>query len=248
MHTPSLSRLILGHQRRNLCHPNIGESALPSCTGNRRQIRSASLLLVVAALLAWAVPVQAQTDPDSNATITVLVYNFVGVPSGVLQAAERHADKILQAAGAKVDWVPCPNDSAPDSPETCRSGWSAQPPTLRLIAGADKFQNDQLGSTAIPIYSTVYYQQVTTRAHRDNNDAAVPVLLGCVIAHELGHLLLRSPRHDPRGIMQDSWGPAQFRQALTGNLRFTKDQAIRIQSQARILASLPRTNQPPITP
>lgn len=206
------------------------------------------LFVATAALLAWAQPVQAQTDSKSNATVTVRVYNFVGVPSNILLAAESHADDILGTAGAKVEWVSCPTNEAPDAPELCRGGWSAQTPGLRFIAGANKHQGAQFGSTAIPLYSTVYYERVTARAHRDNIDADLSVFLGCVIAHELGHLLLRSPGHVPRGIMQAQWGPSQLHQAQIGKLLFTKDQAIRIQSQAHILASLPRTTPPPITP
>jgi hypothetical protein len=217
--------------------------------GRRSGIRSASLVFAaITCFLVWGSPTQAQTDPDSNTRVTVLVYNFVGVPPGVLQAAERQAEMILEPAGAKVDWVPCPNETSPDSQEPCRSGWSTQTPGLRIIAGASKFQGPQFGSTAIPIYSTIYYDRVTARAHRDHTDADLSVMLGCVIAHELGHLLLRSPGHDARGIMQAQWGSAQLRQALTGHLLFTQEQAIRIQSQARILASIPRTTQPAITP
>ena len=238
MHTSIPNPLKPGHQRRNLHRAGTA----------RRTLATALLFAAIAAFLTWAQPVQAQTDPDSNATVTVRVYNFVGVPSDVLQAAERHADEILRAAGAKVEWVPCPTNEAPDTPELCRSGWSAQIPGLRFIAGSNKYQGAQFGSTAIPLYSTVYYQRVIDRAHRDHIDADLPVLLGCVIAHELGHLLLRTPGHDPRGIMQAQWGSAQLHQALIGKLLFTKDQAIRIQSQARILASLPRTIPSTVTP
>jgi hypothetical protein len=220
----------------------------PQASTAKRTLSATLPFIAVAAFLICAQPIQAQTDPDSNATVIVRVYDFVGVPSNILLAAERHADEILRTAGAKVDWVPCPTNNAPDSPELCRSGWSAQTPGLRFIGGANKYQGAQFGSTAIPLYSTVYYERVTARARRDRVDADLPVFLGCVIAHELGHLLLRSPGHDPRGIMQAQWGPTQLHQALIGNLLFTKDQATRIQSQAHILASLPRTTPPPITP
>src|SRR5262249_45047107 len=119
-------------------------------------------------------------------------------------------------------------------------GWSMQTPGLRLIAGENKFQAAQFGFTAIPIYSTIYYKRVADRAHRDGIDNSVSVLLGCVIAHELGHLLLRSTAHSPKGIMQPVCGSAQIHEALTGRLLFTKSESTRIQSQAHTLASLPR--------
>jgi len=113
-----------------------------------------------------------------------------------------------------------------------------QTPGLRLISGANKFQNAEFASTAILVFSTIYYEKVARRAHRESADADLPVFLGCVMAHELGHLLLGYPGHSATGIMQPQSGRPQIRQALTGNLVFTRQQAARIQAQARLLAGL----------
>jgi hypothetical protein len=215
----------------------------PSAEGEVPRLFSFPITAIAAiagVCLALSLPLHAQSGPGSATTVTVFVYNFVGVPPGILVAAERHADKILRAAGAKIEWISCPQDNAPDSPEPCGRGWAMQTPGLRLISGANKSQSMQFGYTAIPIYSTIYYERIADRAHRDRADSDLPVLLGCVIAHELGHLLLRSPDHSAKGIMQPVWGTAQVHQALTGNLLFTADQSVRIQNQAHFLASLSR--------
>jgi hypothetical protein len=172
------------------------------------------------------------------------------VPSATLVAAEGEANKILGGAGAHVDWVHCLDATPPrDKRELCDGGMTPQTPNLRLISGSNKFQEAEFGYTAIPVLITIYYEKIVRRAHRDSADAELPVMLGCVMAHELGHLLLRAPGHSAKGVMQPGWGAAQIHQALTGNLLFTKDQAVRIQSQARILASLPRDPaQQPVTP
>jgi hypothetical protein len=138
-------------------------------------------------------------------TITILLYNYAQVPPATLAVAEREANKILATAGAQIDWVHCPPISAPDASELCRRGWTPQTPGLRLITGANKFQHAQFGYTAIPVLVTVYYEKVLLRAQRDNFPAQLPSLLGCVIAHELGHLLLQAPGHSTRGIMQSQW-------------------------------------------
>lgn len=121
--------------------------------------------------------------------------------------------------------------------DLCQKGWTAQIPGLRLISGTNKFQDAEFASTAIPVLSTIYFEKVARRAHRENA-ANLAVFLGCVVAHELGHLLLGDPGHSATGIMQPQWGHPQMRQALTGNLLFTRQQATRIQAQARMLASL----------
>ena len=208
-------------------------------------------VIAVSALvfLASSLPMRAQSESDGAATVTVLVYNFVGTPSAVLAAAERHAGKILQIAGARVDWVHCPNeDNVLYAEEPCRRGWALQTPGLCLVSGANKFQSAEFGYTTIPVYSTIYYRQIASRVHRDDADSDLPVLLGCVIAHELGHLLLHSARHSATGIMQPGWGSAQIHQALTGKLLFTGEEATRIQNQARILANLPRGRDGQVVP
>ena len=226
------------------CSPSAHSGVAPLCS-----FPITAIAAIAGVCLAFSMPLHAQPGPGSAVTVTVLVYNFVDVPPGILVAAERHTDKILGLARAKVDWVSCPHENAPDSQEPCGSGWSMQTPGLRLISGANKFQSMQLGHTAIPIYSTIYYEQIVDRAHREHADSDLPVLLGSVIAHELGHLLLRSPDHSAKGIMQPVWGSIQVHHALKGNLLFTAEQAVRIQSQAHFLASLlGNPAQPPLTP
>ena len=53
------------------------------------------------------------------------------------------------------------------------------------------------------------------------------MILGCVIAHELGHLLLGSNSHSDEGIMQPRWDPNQVRQLMMGTLLFTPEQSKR---------------------
>jgi hypothetical protein len=49
--------------------------------------------------------------------------------------------------------------------------------------------------------------------------------------------------------MQPQWSTVQIRQALMGKFQFSHEEAVRIQSQARILASLPRSPaQQSVTP
>ena len=199
--------------------------------------------------LALSLPLHAQSEPAPATTITVLVYNYVHVSPAALAAAEREANKILGAAGAQAAWIECLDQPlAPDSKDLCQKGWTAQIPGLRLISGTNKFQDAEFASTAIPVLSTIYYEKVARRAHRDNADADLPVFLGCVMAHELGHLLLGYPGHSATGIMQSQWGHPQMRQALTGNLLFTRQQATRIQAQARLLASLRPAADPAFPP
>jgi hypothetical protein len=223
--------------------PNFATSARFWICRRKRVVAVATLLAV--SLLGTA----AQAIDDPPVTITILLYNYAQVPPATLAAAEREANKILATAGAQIDWVHCPSITAPNAGELCRRGWTPQTPGLRLIAGANKFQDAEFGYTAIPVLVTVYYEKVLRRSQRDNSAADLPVLLGCVMAHELGHLLLQAPGHSNRGIMQPQWGAVQIRQALMGEFQFNHEETVRIRSQARILASIPRSPaQQSVTP
>jgi hypothetical protein len=172
-------------------------------------------------------------------------YNYVHVSHATLAAAEREANKILGAAGAQAAWIECLDQPLTlDAKDLCQKGWTAQIPGLRLISGSNKFQDAEFASTAIPVLSTIYYEKIARRAHRENADAGLPVFLGCVVAHELGHILLGDPVHSASGIMQPEWGHPQIHQALTGNLLFTRQQATRIQAQVHLLANLRPTADP----
>jgi hypothetical protein len=212
-----------------------------------------SALAATLACLIYSLPLRAQSDNASAevASVTVLVYNYVQVPPGTLRLAEQEANKILALAGARVEWLHCLDARSISSDEKvlCGNAWTPQTPALRFISRINRLQPREYGYTDIPVLITVYYDKIAHRAHRDGAYAEIHVVLGCVMAHELGHLFLRTPLHSAKGIMQPEWGKNQMRDALTGHALFTKEQAIRIQSQARILASLPRNLAPrPLTP
>jgi hypothetical protein len=74
------------------------------------------------------------------------------------------------------------------------------------------------------------------RAKSDDAEFEVPIILGCAIAHEVGHLLLGSNSHSGSGIMQRRWERKEMRHAMTGTLLFTPEQAklIQAETQARM--------------
>ena len=55
-------------------------------------------------------------------------------------------------------------------------------------------------------------------------------ILGNVIAHELGHLLIPGQAHSPEGLMRANWGRNEAIHAVSGGLVFGSDQVRRIQT------------------
>ena len=89
----------------------------------------------------------------------------------------------------------------------------------------------------------MYYDYVARRAKSDDAEFEAPIILGCVIAHELGHLLLGTNSHSGKGIMQRRWESNQFRQLMTGSLIFTTAQAQLMRAEAQGRMRLQTRNQ-----
>jgi len=83
--------------------------------------------------------------------------------------------------------------------------------------------------------SFVFYERAHDLANRNN--LSEPVVLGQIIAHDLGHLVLGEGAHADSGIMKEDLHVKDFRQAEKGrSLTFSTEQAQRM--QARMFLSL----------
>ena len=85
-------------------------------------------------------------------------------------------------------------------------------------------------------YSDVFYDQAM-QLHADWH-VGLSDLLGNVMAHELGHLLLGPNSHSRAGVMRAHWQEEELQQLSRGNLRFTDEQA------EQMLGKLNRAHQP----
>lgn len=177
-------------------------------------------------------------ENDPRPTITIQVYNYSRASPAVLSQAEREAGRILEQAGVRASWLECPVIPAPAiSRRPCEKAPEATDIRLRVLAGPVKKHSPDsvFGFAAHPVLASVYYDYSANRAHSDDAEFELPVILGCVMAHELGHLLLGSNSHSSSGIMQPRWEPEHVRQLITGKLLFTPEQSklMRIAAQAR---------------
>ncbi len=77
-----------------------------------------------------------------------------------------------------------------------------------------------------------FYKRIVDLA--EHNGADIAALLGHVIAHEIGHLLLPYDSHSSSGVMRAEWDRGQFDDMAKGLLTFGPEQAhlIRIRVDA----------------
>jgi len=71
-------------------------------------------------------------------------------------------------------------------------------------------------------YAVVFYDEIS-RAEASEDLAKLG--LGHAIAHEIGHLLLRSSAHSVSGVMRAAWGDTERRLAASGCLLFLPEQS-----------------------
>jgi len=202
------------------------------------------------AIIGFAFPATgfaSKVAPDP--AIKILVYNIAQAPRATLTRAEREAGRILSQAGVRTSWFECPaGHFDAEAQAICQNGWGAINIGLRILvkpmAFDNRLQGDHLGFAIFPALASVYYDD-KLRFAGDDVGVGLPTILGCFMAHEIGHLLLGSNSHSKQGVMQAVWGERQIRQAVSGDLLFTSNQAQLIQTDAYRRMSLQTASPDP---
>lgn len=195
-----------------------------------------SFLVCLLSVVGAAFPVGVFANaPDPVPSIRVYVDNYSQASPAILGGAEREAARILGKAGLRTVWLDCPatGHSTAVSQDPCQESLEVSDIVLRVLSEPirNRFQDTVFGFAVVPAVASVYYDYALRRAKSDDAEFEVPIILGCVIAHEVGHLLLGSNSHSGSGIMQRRWERKEMRHAMTGTLLFTHEQAKLIQAE-----------------
>lgn len=226
----------------NTKHGNRGLKATKNRNSAGCQFKLGFFLVGLAVLIRLAHPTAAcASETDKGPAITVLVFNFREAPVETLVKAEKEAGRILDQAGVHVTWQDCPTGDEP-----CRKG-PGRVFFLSMMAGPvqSKFADSVSGYAVLPDHlAVVYYDYLPRMPGGQSNLSDNALILGCVIAHELGHLLLGDHGHSIAGIMQARWGVEQTRLALMSRLSFLPEEARLI--HAETVVSEAKNNKPAI--
>jgi len=167
--------------------------------------------LVGAATLALGFAQQARAVPDARQDairLRVSVFNDAEVPQSVLQAGETRAQAVFRKAGVSLEWLDC---GTPGNWHTELGCLDLAFPThfsVRLVTGrqtgsddifGQSFLNDQGEGNYAKVYLTPLSSAKALAVVREGD------LLGYVVAHELGHLLLGKNSHSSEGLMRAKW-------------------------------------------
>src|SRR5215831_20337679 len=169
--------------------------------------------------------------------VRIILCDNTGVESGTLRTARNVASRVIMSATVEIDWIDVGSCDSSD-PSFEPSKWPADSYYLIAIL-PDVLPNsattDVMGFAPVttgrypPAY--IFYNRV--RSFSDLVQGGIAIVLGHVIAHEMGHLLLPANAHSKSGIMRPSWDFPQWKEAAAGRLVFTESQVREIRKQFR---------------
>jgi hypothetical protein len=170
--------------------------------------------------------------------LVLRVYDLTGMSPSELAGAVHETEHIFQTAGIHLSWT-TGNPSAPEASLLDQSVPDSPVPlrriiVVRIVSTAGPALPAEVLGRALPFAAsgtqvTVFLDHIRSSAKQ--SAVPVPALIGHVLAHELGHVLLRSEvdSHQSAGVMCGEWGPSEYDRIRHGALRFTHFQTLALQ-------------------
>ena len=218
--------------------------------------------IIVAIALAVATPMRVSAaggDRSSGSLgLTVRIYDYARVPDPTLFRAMDETRSVFQRTGIEVRLVRCrvaatdpilhPCHTEPTGPSVIQV--RILPEKMASMAKLGKRIFGFAMTATRPEYGViayVFYDSVQNLAatHDYRSDDA-GVVLGCVLAHEVGHLLLGTGSHSDLGIMRTPWHGPELALAHKGQLFFTREQSAALRRDVAERSIVMRANSPSV--
>jgi len=162
--------------------------------------------------------------------VAISVYDYAHVSTGLLGAAEEDARRVFRQAGIETVWTTCfpkPEKAEPDGCSAVDSKHLTLKILPRAIAAHVRERTDVLGTALVDekgvgFYAYVFYDRVQRVEKQRKLGHA---LLGNVLAHEIGHLLMGSNSHSVSGIMSAHWYGEELRRISQAAMFFAPSES-----------------------
>ena len=168
----------------------------------------AATVLSIGFFLWWPSP------KPGHLRLVLRTYDAFGVTAGEMHQARITVDDLLRPASVHAEWRACPAARLSHRADEPGCGELAGDElVVRIVAATPAIAPASLGSALFDagagVLATVYADRVVSLADRARGDPGR--LLGRVIAHELGHLLLTGATHGSGGLMRPRWLVGEMR-------------------------------------
>lgn len=178
--------------------------------------------------------------------IHISVQNPANVPAELLAEAEAEVHRVFQQAGVETVWRNCSEKAEKSQPAGCHVVGSTYL-MLKILPDATSMQvrdrMDVLGvapldANGVGFYGYVFYDRIQQMAEKRK---ITSTLLGHVLSHEIGHLVLRSGTHSISGIMSGRWAGGELRKISEGAMFFDTRESRVMRDRLSTLASKPES-------
>lgn len=205
--------------------------------------------LLITGLPAWAASLEGHNKSEIIRP-KILVYDQANIKPGTLDGAKAVTAEIFRKAGVELEWIDC-SKSRSAKKSVCIQPLTFNEIVLRIIrrpkersggsgsspGGHAARMAPEWGSGMISIFFE-HAEQIAEHGITFYNlkiDRAQSIVLGHLVAHEIGHLLLPTGDHSSSGIMKEGLHQSEWKLAVSGRLVFTREQSelIRQGVQAR---------------
>jgi hypothetical protein len=192
------------------------------------------------AVVALCAVLPAVAAADEEPRLTISIYDYANVDPATLTHARRSVVSAFAAVGVAVEWAErCAR------PECLHSQARSVPPAGQIAEMTvyifteertpQQYAKMVMGAAPIGSYlAYAYFDRVRTFAFE--RDLFLGTVLGHVIAHEVGHLLLRQG-HTALGLMRATWTSADLHAMQQGRLGFTPEQGAHIRAEVARLSA-----------
>ena len=168
--------------------------------------------------------------------LPIKLFNDAAVRNEVLHTAKVEASWLLRSICVEVVWIPCPVVNVSNQ-TPCEAPVGAMELHILSSPATNDFSEDTLGIAMPHVlfgdHAGVFLSRVRQTVARNVGIIDVSGLLGCVMAHEIGHLLLHSNLHSIEGLMRGEFRPKDLKKAAQRQLKFTPEQGEAIHRNAQ---------------
>jgi hypothetical protein len=168
--------------------------------------------------------------------LNVAVCDQAGLDTQTWTIARNQAVRIFEHAGIKLIW----SDGGPGR-RKCGMFSPNDDFTVVVAATSPKWWTNSDAMGAAPekterayVFYNAVQQFIGTYRRLEGKDAIAGIMLGYVIAHELGHLLIPENAHG-FGIMSPNWRYEEWRKVVAGTFWFDPDHAKIMQGEIQCL-------------
>jgi len=176
----------------------------------------------------------ASFDAQSDATLQIYVRNFGRVPDDIMSVAKEELHKVFREIHIEIMWTDIPvdivNGAVGQFNVQVLARSTFKDPSRRAALGS--VQRTNRGTQSVHVfYDRIQEFQQASRGSTDRKTVTGRIL-AYAIAHELGHVLLKSMTHSSKGIMRAKWESSDIEDSA-GTMFFASSEGDVIRKQLR---------------